>query len=218
MGTRGAYGFRADETDKLAYNHFDSYPEGLGVELLKQLRAMDLPLLSLPVLKDKALAIQLVSNQGKRPTKEQVARAKELDLCDFTVSEQSENDWYCVLRKMQGDLAKTLEMGVMENHSNFVNDSLFCEWAYIVNVDTGKLEVYQGFNHGKRSGKGWKPEHSEGRYATVLPAGEAEKAKQCGHEPYFGVWLVKEYPLYQLPTDEVFLAEIEALTGEKETA
>jgi hypothetical protein len=30
MGTRGLYGFRKDGVDKTTYNHYDSYPEGLG--------------------------------------------------------------------------------------------------------------------------------------------------------------------------------------------
>ena len=33
MGTRGICGFRFDDKDYLAYNHFDSYPSGLGVEI-----------------------------------------------------------------------------------------------------------------------------------------------------------------------------------------
>ena len=30
MGTRGAYGFRINDKDKVTYNHFDSYPDGFG--------------------------------------------------------------------------------------------------------------------------------------------------------------------------------------------
>lgn len=35
MSTRGAYGFRIDGQDKITYNHFDSYPDSLGVNLLQ---------------------------------------------------------------------------------------------------------------------------------------------------------------------------------------
>lgn len=38
MGTRGTWGFVADGDEKLTYNHFDSYPDGLGVDVLDALR------------------------------------------------------------------------------------------------------------------------------------------------------------------------------------
>ena len=34
MGTRGLYGFRKNGKDKITYNHWDSYPEGLGQNVL----------------------------------------------------------------------------------------------------------------------------------------------------------------------------------------
>ena len=33
MGTRGIYGFRLNNTDKLTYNHYDSYPSSLGEDI-----------------------------------------------------------------------------------------------------------------------------------------------------------------------------------------
>ena len=39
MGTRGILGFRKNGLDKLAYNHFDSYPEELGANVVKFCRA-----------------------------------------------------------------------------------------------------------------------------------------------------------------------------------
>ncbi|MGB0334275.1 MAG: hypothetical protein ACPGGN_02820 [Opitutales bacterium] len=37
MSTRGIYGFRINETNKLAYNHSDSFPDTLGATILNQL-------------------------------------------------------------------------------------------------------------------------------------------------------------------------------------
>ena len=64
--------------------------------------------------------------------------------------------------------------------ASFMHNSLFCEWAYIINVDTEMLEIYKGFNQ---------DEHSEGRY--VLPG----KEREWLDEIYYGVALVKEIPL-----------------------
>lgn len=38
MGTRGFVGFVIDGQEKIGYNHFDSYPDGLGVDVLSWLR------------------------------------------------------------------------------------------------------------------------------------------------------------------------------------
>ena len=38
MGTRGLWGIRKNNVDKAAYNHFDSYPEGLGNEIVTWLK------------------------------------------------------------------------------------------------------------------------------------------------------------------------------------
>lgn len=34
----------------------------------------------------------------------------------------------------------------LQNNISFAGDSLFCEWAWLVNMDTNELEVYHGFN------------------------------------------------------------------------
>jgi hypothetical protein len=38
MGTRGFIGFVVDGVEKIAYNHWDSYPGGLGLDVLRWLR------------------------------------------------------------------------------------------------------------------------------------------------------------------------------------
>ena len=38
MGTRGLYGFRKNGVDKTTYNHFDSYPDGLGADVIESLK------------------------------------------------------------------------------------------------------------------------------------------------------------------------------------
>lgn len=38
MSTNGAFGFIIDGQRKIAYNHFDSYPGGLGLDVLRWLR------------------------------------------------------------------------------------------------------------------------------------------------------------------------------------
>jgi hypothetical protein len=50
------------------------------------------------------------------------------------------------LRIFQGDLNAYKEgLSYMIDNSDFIKDSVFCEWAYIINLDTNELEVYKGF-------------------------------------------------------------------------
>ena len=63
----------------------------------------------------------------------------------------------------------------------FAADSVFCEYAYVVNLDAGMLEFYVGFN---------KNPAAAGRFAALSKRDEAE---------YFGVELAMEIPLADLP-------------------
>ena len=42
MGTRGFIGFVVDGVEKISYNHMDSYPEALGVEVMAWAASTDL--------------------------------------------------------------------------------------------------------------------------------------------------------------------------------
>lgn len=153
MGTRGAYGFIADGEMKLAYNHWDSYPENLGRNIAKQLYEL-CTVHDSTSLKALAAAVTLVDGDTK-PTKAQ--QKKLAKFADLTVSERTTEDWYCLLRNLQGDLARTLtDAGFMVDANDFPKDSLFCEWAYVANFDKMVLEVFKGFQT---------KQHKSGRFA-----------------------------------------------------
>lgn len=185
MGTRGVWGFVVDGQEKLTYNHFDSYPSGLGNDLLKALDGI-----SKEDLIAKVRALRVVG-ENEKPTPEDVEKCQAAGTVDLGVSRQSPDDWYCLLRNAQGDLAKTLKVGLMEDGSAFPSDSLFCGWGYVFDLDNGKLEVYRGFQE--------KP-HGLGRFAG-----------RKGRDGYYPIKLVAEYPLDNLP---VSLAPLE--NGEEE--
>ena len=173
MGTRGAIGIRFNKVDKISYNHFDSYPEGLGVEFVKDVAKL---------MKDfgqEALTrffpeIRMV-NEGDKPTKDEIKRFKVFSKDNVG----NGDDWYSLLRGAQGSLYKGVVIRVMTENAAFMHDSLFCEWAYIFNLDTMKIEVYRGFQ--KKAFKG--------RYSKA-----AEKAEK-GSTQYYGVKLVAEIPV-----------------------
>ena len=77
----------------------------------------------------------------------------------------------------------------MEEGNSFIRDSLFCEWGYILNLDEGVLEVYQGFQ---------KSPHDNGRYSDT-------EASSSG---YYGSALIVTFPLDNLPSAAEFMVAI----------
>jgi hypothetical protein len=204
MSTRGAYGFRVDGVDKVQYNHFDSYPSGLGVEVVEFLRGT-----RADDLRPYAEAIRLVSHDYV-PTKADIALCQRLKLADLSVSTKSITDLYCLTRHAQGDIGVYLRgLDFMVDGAGFLRDSLFCEWAYIVNLDDddGVLEVYRGFN---------KNPQATGRYAELQRELRDYEIANGSTPEWYGVVLIDTIPLDELPgmTDEAFIARIERLVYE----
>lgn len=145
MGTRGAIVLVADGQEKvlLLYNHFDSYPEALGENVLQWLRnvlAADEGQLTEATARELVVALEPVPDRD--PMREDFERLAEFH--DPGVS--TGKDWYSLLRRTQGDLDAVLRAGLYENDSaDFPLDSLFCEWAYVVDFDQRVFEVYEGF-------------------------------------------------------------------------
>jgi hypothetical protein len=180
MSTRGFLTFVAEGVEKTTYNHCDSYPEGLGADVLKWLRDQDLTM-----VREKATALRVAAKDSK-PTAEDIERLK--DFARTYVGSQQLDDWYVLLRETQGDPGLMLEAGVIEDGSDFPTDSLFAEWGYVVDLDAQTFEVYEGFQHHT---------HDKGRFAS--------REGRAGYAP---VALLKSYPLADLPTTESFLAEV----------
>lgn len=169
-------GVRINGEDKVAYNHCDSYPDGLGDDIVKMIRTTLSDSKGLDWLKDKADALRVVDEKTV-PTAEDIERLRPFT--NNTVSTPGKVEWYKLLREAQGDLRAILSVGIVEDAHQFLEDSLFCEWAYIVNLDEMKFEVYQGFQ---------KNAHSKGRYTA--------RKSDC---KYYPVALVASFPLTDIP-------------------
>lgn len=180
MGTRGAYGFRIDGKDYLTYNHWDSYPTGMGAVLVEEIGGWNGNIEEMRAL---ARHVRLI-DRNTLPTDEQIKACAEYT--DLGVNGQSTSDWYCLLRKAQGSLLAALDIGLMIDGHDFVRDSLFCEWAYIVNFDTGTFEVYRGFQ---------KKKHRKGRFGRLKPLSHDVD----GISEYYPIALYAEYPLDSIP-------------------
>lgn len=194
MGTRGFVAFVVDGVEKVAYNHFDSYPGGLGEDVRSWLSSIvehDEPLdgEATEILRSSVRALRVVDPQST-PTAEDVERLREF--ANLNVGRQSVDDWYVLLRETQGNPRLMLAAGVIEDASHFPADSLFAEWGYVVDLDAGTFEAYRGFQ---------KAPHDKGRFANRPPDPESQG--------YYPVALAASWPLEVLPSAEEFIATLE---------
>lgn len=183
MSTRGFLGFVADGREIIAYKHSDSYPDGLGVDVLTWAREADMS-----AAREAALNVRLVTEETP-PTAEDIA--KLAPWTNRSVGGRKETpDWYQLLRGTQGDPQAMLDAGVVEDASEFPCDSLFAEWGYLVDFDTQTFEVYRGFQHSQ---------HGKGRFAD----------RTGPTDDYVPVALLLSWPLTELPSDDEFYAAID---------
>jgi hypothetical protein len=142
MGTRGIWGFYKDGVTKATYNHYDSYPTGLGKEIQSFVchtrEELDSIFERIEMVKSDDMA-----------TPEQIEECAQW--LDSSVSGQTASEWYCLLRQSQGKPEAYMKgLKYMIDNQSFLTDSLFCEWGYIINLDTGMVEVYRGFQKTKQ--------------------------------------------------------------------
>ncbi len=133
MGTRGSYGFNVNGELKLAYCHSDSYPDWLGVKMVEAIAGNSLDLL-------RFFAEEWEDVTGVTPTDEQIKQCDPVS--NFNVGEQSDQDWYCLLRDLQGelDLAIRLNIPYFENIAKWGVGQH--DYTYVIDLDNGVLEVY----------------------------------------------------------------------------
>lgn len=141
MSTRGIYGFRKNNENKITYNHSDSYPTWLGEKIIEFCAGMTDQ--DLENLFDHAI---IVDELEKDPGKVEMVRK-------FAVTHGNDpgesEDAYYILHFMQGNfeeyrnIAYLLEDFPMTDAEDFFGDGLFCEWGYIINLDDKCLEVYK---------------------------------------------------------------------------
>jgi hypothetical protein len=155
MSTRGVVGFRHKRKDLLAYNHSDSYPSYLGNKVVHDLH--DLLLKGREPLVQQVEALTIVTEETPRPDEKERRRLQKY--ANGNVSTQDEY-WYQTLRETQGDIKEILKSRYLLDGNNFILNSLFCEWGYIINLDEETLEVYKGDQ---------KKRKRLGRYKKLLP-------------------------------------------------
>ena len=89
---------------------------------------------------------------------------ENLDFDSFMSDDKTET-FYSLEDFWRGEKKETL----IYDDTSFLYNSLFCEWAYIINLDKNKFEVYKGMNEKKPEGRFSEvPKNVNGYYAVSL--------------------------------------------------
>ena len=175
MGTRGFVGFFVNGELKATYNHSDSYPDGLGLDVLRWLRKAH-----------EAGSRRLAGNlravdSDSKPTADDIERLTPY--ANTRVSTGQLDEWYVLLRGTQGNPAAMLDAGVIEDAGDWPAQG---EYGYVVDFDGRQFEAYEGYQ---------KEPHDKGRFAHLTHPREGR----------YPIALKASWSFDSLPTDDVFI-------------
>lgn len=146
MGTRHVVAVSLDGQYKIAqYGQWDGYPDGQGADILTFLSEWDRPLFEKKVRALRFITPEELKAQwieaGATPDAEWVS-TDVARVHDEAHPETSRNTGAGILKIVQDGKEGLL----IDDDLEFVSDGLFCEWAYVIDLDRNTFEVYQGFN------------------------------------------------------------------------
>lgn len=173
MGTRNLTMIVLGEEIKVAqYGQFDGYPSGQGLTALEFLKTHDLD-----KFKEKVRCLNWLSHE---------------DLVEINNTTNWAKEYPWLSREAGADILEYIYSGEAINfkdNRDFAADSLFCEWCYVIDLDKGVFEVYEGFNS--------EPLNKNERFYSI----QREDTK------YYPVKHVKTYNLNELPDGGTFVNE-----------
>ena len=189
MGTRHLTCVVKDGEYKVAqYGQWDGYPSGQGITILNFLKMMDKSkfeekLSKIRFGKEEELRQQWI-NCGANPDDQWVTM--EISEKHSQCYPENSRDTGAEILSIIYETDKEL---ILENNTEFATDSLFCEWAYVIDLDKNTFEVYKGFNK-----KPLDPSERFYKYKTK--------------KEYKPVNLLVSFSLKDLPDKEEFLIDI----------
>ncbi len=183
------------------YGQWDGYPEGQGVTVLNFLRTVDMNR-----FKKRLKDVRFMNKRDESSLKKFMKKiGAENGLLDMDQAKLYYNQYPYLSRNHGAEILQMIydSVGkvVLQNSISFAADSLFCEWAYLIDLDKNVLEVYEGFNQ--------TPLEDGQRFKDLVNV-------EYSTGTYYPIRHVKTYPLDELPTDEDFVKELEPKEEEEE--
>ena len=193
MGTRYLTAVYLDGDYKVAqFGLQDGYPRIAGIQVLR-------------------FAMSIAGQAERDAFKEKVKQCRWITAEEFGAIDKSPQaeSWEKKFPELSGstgagilNLIQNSEFGMaLEDDLEFAADSLFCEWAWVIDLDKGVLECYQGNNADT-------PLTEQDRFYFLRDQEE---------RGYYGIRLVKAWELSSLPDERTFLDTFEDARKERKS-
>lgn len=185
MGTRNLTIVQKNGEYKVAqYGQWDGMPNGNGLKVLGFARNLS----NLPFRNEFDEKVAAASYFTKNEIEDVYQKIREGTILDI------ENEYPQLCRNMGAGVLEfvcTSSLGVkLGNDINFAADSLFCEWAWVIDLDNNTFEGYKGFNDSN-------PLTPDDRFYFLR-----DKEK----DGYHAIRLIAKWELNNLPSNNDFLA------------
>lgn len=176
MGTRHLTVVQFEGAYRVAqYGQWDGYPEGQGATVLEFLQSWDRP-----TFEAKLRASTFLTDAD--------LESINAEIKSLSPGVQWQSKWPALTRDTGAKVLRLIhdsEPGIrLRNSIGFAGDSLFCEFAYVLDLDANTLEVYRGFRK--------------------EPLPECERFKDMPNpetsDGYYPICLAAKYPISDLPT------------------
>lgn len=204
MGTRHLIAVKKDDQYKIAqYGQWDGYPSGQGLNALSFLSKKN----NINKLKSGLARCRFFDGEGQdKEWIESYNNACPEYIGDRDLRTPQQKYWAekFISRDLGAEILNSVANSegecLLKNSIAFVGDSLFCEYAYVIDFDLGTFEVFKGFN---------KCPITKGRFISGAPELISDKE-------YHPVKLIKTYSLSKLPNKKEFLADFEPTEEEED--
>lgn len=202
MGTRHLICVVKDGEYKVAqYGQWDGYPGGQGLDVLNFLtKEMDRKL-----FESKLDELSWITNDESKAQWVKCGADADSTTVTFAVADLHAKKYPENSRDTGAGILSLIQTSdrplKLVSQLEFAGDSLFCEWAYVIDLDKNTFEVYEGFNK--------EPLQDNERFimfekrseSIELDGQDIIKLKQN----YYPVKLAKTFELGNLPSSDVFL-------------
>jgi len=201
MGTRHLICVVKDGEYRVAqYGQWDGYPSGQGLTVLRFLtKEMDRTRFESKIDELSWITDEEYESQWKECGTDPVSDLVSIDIAEKYAEKHPENS-----RNTGGKILSIIQNSdkplKIINQLDFAADSLFCEWAYVIDLDKNTFEVYKGFNK--------EPLKKDERFAQLDK--ESNSVELDGdivirESEYHPVRLARSFALDNLPSEEDFL-------------
>ena len=177
MGTRNLTMVISENKTKVAqYGQWDGYPEGQGKTILKFLKKCDLNIFKGRLKKVSFIDKKKINELWNEIVTTEIFKSKYLELHRDTGAE--------ILNLIyEGKAFKLID------DSKFIQDSLWCEWVYVIDLDKNKFEIYTNYSNN--------PLTKNDRFYNI----------KFKNDSVYPIKIVKAYSLNKLPTVKQFIKD-----------